>query len=285
VTPPAPDVGPSRREVRAAAAKRRGRQRAAISVVSSAVVIGALVALVVTSPGWKPFSDGFLDGAEFRAAFPDILKGFWLDIKLFLIVEACVLALGLGLALIRSSRSPALFPARLLGVVYVDLFRGLPVVLVVYMFGFGVAALEIPGLPTSAVFLGGVAFVLCYTAYVAEVFRAGIDSVHPAQRSAALALGLTPAQSLRHVVLPQAIRRVTPPLLNDFISLQKDVALVSLLGPVDAFRQAQIASASHFNYTPLLGAALCYLVVTIPMARYVDYLQKRSRYRTVGGTA
>lgn len=275
----------SRREVRAVAARRRGRRQAAISAVSTVVLFGLLVTLVVTSPGWSSFQESFLDWDEFTSTFPDILSGFWLDVQMFLVAEVLVLIVGLAVALGRNTRGAALFPVRVLGAVYTDVFRGLPVVLVVYTFGFGIAALEIPGLPTNAVFLGGFALVLCYGAYNAEVFRAGIDSIHPAQKSAALALGLTPAQATRHVVLPQAIRRVTPPLLNDFVSLQKDVALISLLGPLEAFRQAQIATASSFNYTPLLGAALCYLVVTIPLARVVDRMQARNRHRAQGAPA
>ncbi len=249
------------------------------------VVIGALLTLIVTSKGWPVFKETFLSWEAFRDAFPDVLGGFWLDVKLFVILEVIVLAVGLGIALARTSRAPALFPVRLLSAVYTDLFRGLPVILVVFIFGFGIPALELPGLPDDSVILGGIAIALCYSAYVAEVYRAGIDSVHPAQRSAALAIGLTQAQALRFVILPQAVRRVVPPLLNDFISLQKDVALVSILGPLEAFRQAQIATASTFNYTPLLAAALCYLAVTVPLARLVDHMQARSRHATVGGTA
>jgi polar amino acid transport system permease protein len=206
-----------------------------------------------------------------------VLDGFWLDVKLFVIVEAVVLVLGLGVALARTNRSPALFPLRLLSVVYTDVFRGVPVILLVYLVGFGVPALEIDGLPSDPILLGGVALALAYSAYVAEVYRAGIDSIHPSQRAAALSVGLTEGQALRHVVLPQAVRRVAPPLLNDFISLQKDVALVAILGPQEAFRIAQIESSSTFNYTPLLAAALLYLCVTIPLARVVDRMQRRSR--------
>jgi polar amino acid transport system permease protein len=181
-----------------------------------------------------------------------------------------VLALGLVVALARASRAPAFFPFRLLAAGYTDVFRGLPVILVVYLIGFGVPALELSGVPSDPVILGGFALALCYAAYVAEVYRAGIESIHPSQTSAALSLGLTPVQSTRFVVLPQAIRRVIPPLLNDFIALQKDVALVSILGVVEAFRQAQIISSSTFNYTALMGAALLYLCVTIPLARILD---------------
>jgi polar amino acid transport system permease protein len=206
-----------------------------------------------------------------------VLDGFWLDVKIFLIVEVAVLALGLLVALTRSSRAPALFPFRALAASYTDVFRGLPVILVVYLIGFGVPALELSGLPSDPVVLGGVALALCYAAYVAEVYRAGIESIHPGQTSAALSLGLTPAQSTRFVVLPQAIRRVIPPLMNDFIALQKDVALVSILGPLEAFRVAQISASSTFNYTPLLAAAVLYLVVTVPMARIVDHVTARDR--------
>ncbi len=173
-------------------------------------------------------------------SFPKVLSAFWLDVRLFLIVEAVVLVVGMGIALARTSTAAALFPLRMLAVVYTDVFRGMPVILVVYLFGFGIPALDLPGLPSDSTVLGGIALALCYSAYVAEVYRAGIDSVHPAQRSAALAIGLTRTQALRFVILPQAVRRVVPPLMNDFISLQKDVALVAILGPIEAFRQAQI---------------------------------------------
>ncbi len=205
-----------------------------------------------------------------------MLAGFWLDVRLFLVVEVVVLFAGLLIALCRTTRTPALFPLRLLAIVYVDVLRGVPTILVVYLVGFGVPALMLSGLPTGAVVLGGIALALCYSAYVSEVFRAGIESIHPSQAGAALALGLTQTQALRHVVLPQAVRRVVPPLLNDFISLQKDVALVSILGPQEAFRVAQIFAASQFNYTPLIAAALLYLCVTIPLTRIVDRMQARS---------
>jgi polar amino acid transport system permease protein len=194
-----------------------------------------------------------------------------------LIVEAVVLVLGLMVALVRTSATPALFPLRLIAAVYTDLFRGLPTILVVYLVGFGVPALALKGLPTNLLVLGGSALALCYGAYVAEVYRAGIESVHPSQRAAALALGLTEAQATRHVILPQAVRRVAPPLLNDFIALQKDVALVSILGPLEAFRVGQIEAASNFIYTPLVAAGVLYLCVTIPLTRYLDRVQRRRR--------
>jgi polar amino acid transport system permease protein len=194
---------------------------------------------------------------------------------MFLAVEVVVLILGLVIALIRTSRLPALFPIRMLAAIYCDLFRGVPVILLVYLFGFGIPALQLAGVPTDPIILACFALSLAYSAYVAEVYRAGIASVHQAQTDAALATGLTGLQALRFVVLPQAVRRVRPPLLNDFISLQKDVALVSVLGIQEAFRIAQIDSQSSFNYTPLIAAALLYLAVTIPMARILDHITAR----------
>jgi polar amino acid transport system permease protein len=273
----------SRQEVRAAAKRRRARRGMAISALSTLIIIGGLAAVVVTSPGWDDVKATYFDWGDFKDAFPDVLKGFWLDVKLFVIVELCVLVVGLVVALVRTTRSPALFPLRLMAGVFTDVTRGVPVVLFIYLVGFGVLALDINGLPTDPLVLGGAALTLSYSGYVAEVYRSGIDSVHPSQLAGALALGLTRGQALRHVVLPQAVRRVVPPLLNDFIALQKDVALISFLGPMEAFRVAQIEAASNFIYTPLVAAAVLYLCVTIPMARIVDHLQARSR--TVRGVA
>jgi polar amino acid transport system permease protein len=249
----------------------------AISGVSTLIVLGGLAVALVTSPGWHALRITFFSWSAFRDSFGQVLSGFWLDVRLFLIVEVIVLGLGLLIALARTVHSPALFPLRLLAIVFVDVLRGVPTILVVYLIGFGVPTLAFSGIPTGATFLGGAALALCYSAYVSEVFRAGIESVHPSQAAAGLALGLTPAQTMREVVLPQAVRRVIPPLLNDFISLQKDVALVSILGPQEAFRVAQVFAASTFNYTPLLAAAALYLCVTIPLTRIVDRLQARSR--------
>ena len=241
------------------------------------VVLGLIAGIVLTSEGWPSVRDTFFNRAEFEASFPDVLAGFWIDIKLFVIVEIAVLIVGLLVALARISRAPALFPLRLLSAVFVDVFRGVPTILVIYLVGFGVPALMLDGLPTDPLVLGGIALTLAYSAYVGEVYRAGIESVHPSQTAAALAVGLTEAQARRHVVLPQAIRRVAPPLLNDFISLQKDVALVSILGPLEAFRVAQIEASSNFTYTPLVAAALLYLCVTVPLARLLDHWERRRR--------
>jgi polar amino acid transport system permease protein len=271
-------TGPSeRRLAREAARRSRARRHAATSLVSTVVVLGGLAAVIMTSKGWPTVREAFFSPSDFADAFPRVLQGFWTDVKLFLIVEAAVLVLGLAVALVRTSRVPALFPVRLIAAVYTDLFRGLPTILVVYLVGFGVPALALSGMPTNLLVLGGIALALCYGAYVAEVYRAGIESVHPSQRAAALALGLTDVQATRHVILPQAIRRVAPPLLNDFIALQKDVALVSILGPLEAFRVGQIEAASNFIYTPLVAAGVLYLCVTIPCTRYLDHVQRRQR--------
>lgn len=261
---------------RIAARRQRRRRAMAISTASTVIVLGGLSALILTSPGWPTVRRQFFSSSHFDKAFGSVLSGFWLDVRMFVVVELVVLVLGLLIALCRTVHAPILFPLRILAIIYVDVLRGVPTILVVYIVGFGVPALALSGLPTGAVVLGGAALGMCYAAYVSEVFRAGIESIHPSQGAAALALGLTSAQALRHVILPQAVRRVVPPLLNDFISLQKDVALVSILGPQEAFRVAQIFEASQFNFTPLIAAALLYLCVTIPMTRIVDRLQVRS---------
>lgn len=259
-----------RRLEREAAKRRRQRRGQAIAVASSVVVLGGLAALILTSPGWPTVRETFFSWSIFKQSFPHVLDAFWLDVKVFVIVEVAVLIIGLVVALVRIARSPAIFPLRLLAIVYVDLFRGVPTILLVFLIGFGVPALELSGTPSEPVVLGGIALALSYSAYVAEVYRAGINSVHRGQRDAALAVGLTETQAMRHVLLPQAVRRVAPPLLNDFVALQKDVALISILGPLEAFREAQIIEAQTFNFTPLIAAALLYLVVTIPLARVVD---------------
>jgi polar amino acid transport system permease protein len=260
----------SRRLEREAAHRRHHRRGQLVAAFSTFVVLGGLAAWILTSPGWPEVRETFFNWDVFRESFPEVLDGFWLDVKLFVLVEVAVLAAGLALAVLRTSRAPALFPLRLLTVAYVDVFRGIPTILLVYLVGFGVPALRLSGVPTDPVVLGGIALGLSYSAYVTEVYRAGIRSVHRGQRDAALAIGLSEGQAMRHVILPQAIRRVAAPLLNDFVALQKDVALISILGPQEAFRIAQIIQGESFNYTPLIAAALLYLAVTVPLARVVE---------------
>jgi polar amino acid transport system permease protein len=280
------DAARDRQAVRRSARRARTRRDGLTASVTTVVLVGALVVAVVLAPGWTSVRESFLSWDDFSRSFPDILSGFWLDVRMFLITEPIILVLGLAIAVLRVTRAPILFPLRLASIVYTDVFRGVPTILVIFGVGFGIPALQFGWLTNDEVILGCAALTLSYSAYVAEVFRAGIISVHPSQRAAARALGLTAGQTTRFVVLPQAIRRVVPPLLNDFISLQKDVALVSILGPVEAYRQAQIYGDQYFNYTPLLGAAALYLCVTIPLTRITDRLQARQQQRrSTGGAA
>ena len=272
-------------EAAPAPAPRRG-QRArvdprslAIAVVSTTIFFGAVSLMVVNAPGWDRVRSQFLDWENFAESAPRIVEKFAVNIQLFLIAEVLILAFGLVLAVLRSLPGPVLFPVRLLAVVYVDLFRALPGVLVIFILGFGIPGLRLEGVPNEPFVWGVVALTLLYSAYVSEVYRAGIESVHPSQAAAARSLGLSHFQALRHVVIPQAVRRVIPPLLNDFIGLQKDTVLVSFIGVVEVFRQSQIRTSATFNYTPYLVTALIFLAVTIPLARFTDWLVARERDR------
>jgi polar amino acid transport system permease protein len=260
-----------------------GARSVVIALVSTVVFFAAVVVLVVTSPGWPEVRRAFFNGDVFRESFPDIADAFLLNVRIFLIAEAVVLVFALLIAVLRSLPGPVFFPIRALAIAYTDLFRGVPTILVIFILGFGAPALQLSGVPISPLFWGIVALVLVYSAYVAEVYRAGIESVHPSQEAAARSLGLTRGQSLRFVILPQAVRRVVPPLLNDFIGLQKDSALVALIGPVEAFRQAQIEEAATFNFTPYLATALLFVLLTIPLARFTDWLIARDRRRQLAG--
>jgi polar amino acid transport system permease protein len=251
-----------------------------IAAVSTAVFFGLLVLIVVRAPGWPEVRESFFDGDIFRESLHDIPPKLLVNVRMFLIAEVFILVFGLAIAIFRSLPGPVFFPVRLLSVAYTDFFRGVPTVLVIYLFGFGVPALGLSGVPNSAFFWGVVSLVLVYSAYVSEVYRAGIESIHPSQEAAARSLGLTRGQALRFVVVPQAVRRVIPPLLNDFIGLQKDTALVALIGPVEAFRQSQIEVAANFDYTPYFATALLFVLLTIPMARFTDWLVARQRRRT-----
>jgi polar amino acid transport system permease protein len=279
---------PSEHELARRAARRsKDLRRTAIALVSSVVVIGGLVAVVVTSPGWPVVRDTFFDVSYGLQVLPAIWDGFKLDLLLAAISSVCIAVLAMLLALTRTSRAPALLPFRVIATVYVDTFRGTPLLLVLFLIGFGVPALNLAVVSSLDVaVLGTAAIVLTYSAYVAEVIRSGILSVHPSQRAAARSLGLSPSQTMRRVVLPQALRRVVPPLLNDFVSLLKDVGLVSILGVTEALRQAQIESGRTFNYTPYVVAAILFLIVTIPLTRFTDRVLARSIARqNAQGTA
>ena len=253
-----------------------------IAAVSTVVVFLVLALVVTNAPGWPAFQALFLNAQIFWYSLPLVAGKFWVNVRLFLTAEVLILVWGLVLAVMRSLPGPVFFPVRLLATIYVDVFRALPGLLVIYMLGFGIPALGIPGVPNDTFFWGLVALTLLYSAYVSEVYRAGIDSVHPSQRAAALAVGLTQTQTMRRVVLPQAVRRVLAPLLNDFISLQKDTALVSIIGAVEIMRAAGIDAGFNFNYTPYVMAALFFIVLTVPLARFTDWIAARQRGRQQG---
>ena len=249
----------------------------AIALASSALLFGVLAWIVVRSPGWPAVREAFFNGRVLRASLPDIVRSFGANVRLFLLAEAIILVLGLLVALLRGLPGAAFFPVRLLMTAYVDVFRALPGVLVIYILGFGIPGLGLAGLPVDPFFYAVLALSLIYAAYVSEVYRAGIESIDPGQEAAALSLGLSRTQTLRLVILPQALRRVIPPLLNDFIGLQKDTVLVSYIGVVEVFRQSYIQQAGSFNFSPYLGTALVFIVVTLPLARLTDWLLRRER--------
>jgi len=275
---------PSRRELERRAVRRQ-RARRDVTVASAAlvVVLGLLVMGVTSSPGWASVKDSFFNWDEAKAAFPEVIRGFEKNIVIFLVAEPFILVVGAGVAIVRSTVSPLMLPFRVLAVVYADVFRGIPTILLVYLAGFGIPALQLTGVTTNTMWLGTGALVLSYGAYVSEVFRAGIESIHPSQLASADTLGLSRWQSMRHVILPQATRRVAPPLLNDFISLQKDTALLSVIFVFEAMFSAQDYNNYHFNYTSLTVAALLFIGLTIPLTRYTDYLGRRALRRQFAG--
>ncbi len=278
------DWHPSDHERRRAAYRRsRARRSAAISALSTLAIAAVAWWLLTSSPGWPRVRWTYFNLDKAVEAFPAVLTGLWLNLRIMVVCGVVIFVLGLLVAIMRTLRGPVFFPLRLAGTIYVDLFRGLPLILVLLLLGYGAPALRLQGLPTSVLFWGCVALVLSYTAYVAEVFRAGIESIHPSQRAAARSLGLSYAQTLRHVVVPQAIRRVQPPLLNDLVSLQKDSGLISILGVVDAVRAAQIETAADFNYTPYVVAGVLFILLTVPMARFTDWVARRQGFQGAGG--
>jgi polar amino acid transport system permease protein len=256
-----------------------GARGVAIALLSTVVFVTAVVVAVTQSPGWPEVHRVFFDWHDISGSFPEIARAFVLNVKVFLVCEVFILAFALLIAVLRSLPGPVFFPLRALAIIYADLARGVPTILVIALLGFGAPALQLQGVPTSRVFWAGVGLVLIYSGYVAEVYRAGIESVHPSQEAAARSLGLSRFGALRRVILPQAIRRVIPPLLNDFIGLQKDTALVGTLGVVEAFNQASIDSAATFTYGAYLAAAALFVAITIPLARLTDWLIARDRQR------
>jgi polar amino acid transport system permease protein len=266
--------------------RAQGRRSVALAVVSTAVVLTLAVVALTSSPGWPRVRASFFDPQVALASLPRVLEGLWLNLRVMAVAAVVILVVALGLAIARTLRGPVFFPLRAAATAYVDVFRGLPLILVLLLVGFGLPGLRLQGIPTSAVVLGGLALVLTYSAYVAEVFRAGIESVHPSQVAAARSLGLTRAQTMRTVVLPQAVRRVVPPLLNDLVALQKDSGLISILGAIDAVRAAQIGTAQYANFTPYVVAGVLFVLLTIPLTRLTDALARRGGWAgATGGLA
>jgi polar amino acid transport system permease protein len=243
-------------------------------------VVGALLILIPLTPGWEKVQQAFFDGDVFVETFPTLVDAFWVDVKILVWSTPPILIVALLVALARNTRSPALFPLRAFAVVYTDVLRGIPVILLVYLIGFGVPALGLSRTWANPLIWGTVTLVLSYSAYVAEVIRAGIDSVHESQRAGARSLGMTNHQTMQTVILPQAFRRIVPPMMNSFVSLQKDVALVSLIGPVEILRQAGIEKAKYANFTPYVAASLIFLAMTIPCTRLADWALARQRAKT-----
>jgi polar amino acid transport system permease protein len=256
-----------------------------IGVASTVIFFGLVAIIVVRSPGWPEIKDSFFNGAEFRSSFPVILQKFVRNIFIFCVAEVLVLILALIIAVLRSLPGPVFTPLRIMAAAYTDVFRGVPTILVILLLGFGMPALDLQGIPDNDYVWAIMALTLVYSAYVAEVYRAGIQSVHPSQVAAARSLGLSRWQSMRHVVLPQAVRRVIPPLLNDFIGLQKDSALVYVLGVVEALNKATIIQQGDFNFTPLVALSVIFIAITIPQARFVDWLIARDQRKRQSGAA
>ena len=261
--------------------QRQRRRSIVIATTSTVLVLVALIVLVPMTPGWEKVQKSFFNGPVLIKTFPKLIEAFKLNVMIFLWSAPMIAILGLLVALARNAKSPAMFPLRILGATFTDVFRGVPVILTVYLIGFGVPGLGLPRPWNSPYIWGSIALILTYSAYVAEIFRAGIDSVHPSQRAAALSLGLSERQVMREVVLPQAVRNVVPSQMNMLIALQKDVSLLSFIGPVEIFRQAGVFKSLMANFTPYVGAAIIFLLVTIPATRYADYLMERqSRERS-----
>jgi polar amino acid transport system permease protein len=268
-----------RRSAARALLDEEGARGALVAVASTVAFLSVAVVLVATSDNWPKVRSQFFSVDDLRAVFPSVRKGFLLDLRMFLFAAPAVVIVSLVVAVLRSLRGPVFFPLRLMCVVYIDVFRGIPLYLVILLLGFGVPALDIGGVPRGAMFWGVTAMVLSYSAYTAEVFRAGIDSVHDSQRSAARALGLTQWQSLRFAVLPQAVRNVIPALLSTLVSLQKDVALIGVLGIREAVKAADVYKGRTFNYTGYIAAAFLFILISVPLARFADWYTARERAR------
>jgi polar amino acid transport system permease protein len=262
--------------------RARTRRSVLIAALSTAVVVGVVVLVIGRSSGWPRFQQSFLDLSAGWHGLPDLLRALWVNVQIMLISEAIILVFATLLATMRTLHGAVFFPLRFFAATYTDIFRGLPLLLVFYVVGFGLPSLRLTGAPQSPFVLGIIALVLTYSAYVAEVLRAGIESVHPSQRASARALGLSYTQSLRYVVFPQAVRRVMPALLNDFVSLQKDTALVSFLGVGDMVLVAQNEQSQDFRFVHFVFAGLIFVALTIPLTRLTDWISRRNGWINAG---
>jgi len=263
------------------------KRKSTLVAIASTLLFSLVVAIgLVSTPGWERVTESFFNIEVGIEAFPRILEGIWLNLRVLFFTTISVVIFGLLLALLRTLRNPVFFPLRLFAHGYVDFFRGLPLIIVLYIVGFGIPGLRLEWLGRIPVeVLGTVALTLTYSAYVSEVFRAGIESIHPSQRLAARSLGLSYGKSMRLVVLPQAIRRVAPPLMNDFVALQKDVGLISVLGAIDAVRGAQIEVATYANFTPYVLAGILFVLLAIPTVRFTDRISAKLAQREQSGSA
>jgi len=255
-----------------------------ISAISTLIIAALIVVILASSPGWKTTQQTFFNWEYAKSSFPAVLSGMWLNIRMLLVAATGVAIFATLLAAARTLGGPVFFPIRFLAAAYTDIFRGVPFIVVLYIIGFGIPALN-PSRRIDVTLLGTIALVITYTSYVSEVLRAGLESIHPSQRYAARSLGLTHGQTMRHIIVPQAVRKVTPALMNDFISMQKDVGLISVLGATDAIRAAQVQQATTYNFTSYVVAGLLFIVLSFPFIRLSDWYTARLRKREqMGGT-
>ena len=255
-----------------------------ISAISTLIIAALIVVILASSPGWKTTQQTFFNWEYAKSSFPAVLSGMWLNIRMLLVAATGVAVFATLLAAARTLGGPVFFPIRFLAAAYTDIFRGVPFIVVLYIIGFGIPALN-PSRRIDVTLLGTIALVITYTSYVSEVLRAGLESIHPSQRYAARSLGLTHGQTMRHILVPQAVRKVTPALMNDFISMQKDVGLISVLGATDAIRAAQVQQATTYNFTSYVVAGLLFIVLSFPFIRLSDWYTARLRKREqMGGT-
>lgn len=262
----------------------RKRRSTLVAIVSTLVAAVGFWLVLTHAPGWHDFQQTFLSGAQFREETPAIVRGLLIDLRLLVFCEPCIIVLALVIASLRTSTSPILAPVRIGSALYVDIFRGCPMIILLFLFAAGIPALHLKHVTNSVLVWGAIAIVISYSAYVTEVLRSGIQSVHPSQRAAARSLGLSPRQTLLRIVLPQAVRNVIPALLNDFVALQKDVGLVGLIGGVtDAIQQASIDNAESFNFTPYVIAAILFILIAAPSGRFADWYSTRAIARQQSG--